>query len=152
MNVIKCGFILTKIIIYSMIVKMRKLSILVIIFIFFISLVLAAGEYSGDWHRVDLNIENCDIIGEAKLIINYKHAKIKVKKWRWIESNEFKEKLFKGKIRKNNIDIFMQSRGVGYKHILEGMIYDDKIFLTFSSTHTEINEKFGGCKFEFVKD
>ena len=58
----------------------------------------------------------------------------------------------KGKIRKNNIDIFMQARALGYKHILKGAINNDKIFLTFSSTHTEMNERFGGCTFEFIKN
>ena len=126
--------------------------IYLILFLFFLSSANAANENNGDWSRSDRNTDKCDFIGNAKLNINYKTLKIKAKKWRWNDLAEYDEKFFKGKFRKNKKDIFMQSRGLGYKHVLEGMLYDDKIFLTFSSTHTEMNEKFGGCKFEFIKD
>ena len=46
----------------------------------------------------------------------------------------------------------MQSRALGYKHMLKGTIDNELIVLTFSSTHTEMNEKFGGCTFEFVRE
>ena len=133
-------------------IKMSKFSSLVIILIFFFSSAHAGGPYDGDWHRVDQVPDKCDFIGNEKLVINYKHVKIKAKKWQWLETSEFDEKLFKGKFRKNYTNIFIQSRGVGYKHILEGIINNDRIFLTFSSTHTKMNEKYGGCTFEFLRD
>ena len=129
---------------------MKKILLLSIVFIFFASHVYA-GQYSGNWIKAYVDSEKCDIVGTAELVINYSNAKIKIQKWRWLDSNKFKQKLFKGKIRKNNIDIFLQSRALGYKHILQGIIKEDKIFLTFSSTHTDMNAKLGGCSFEFIK-
>ena len=131
--------------------RMKKIFILVVVSFFFFSFV-QAGEHSGNWHMVGKISEKCDFIGNAELVVNFRNIKIKVKKWRWNDSHKFKEKFFKGKIRKNNIDIFMQARALGYKHILKGAINNDKIFLTFSSTHTEMNERFGGCTFEFIKN
>ena len=130
---------------------MKKLFFM-LIFLILASSTSYAGQYSGVYSRVDLNNDKCDFIGDAKLTVNFKNLKIKVKKWRWDDSLPYKEKFFKGKFRKNYIDIFMQARGLGYKHKFEGLINNGTIFLTFSSTHTEMNEKFGGCKFEFVKD
>ena len=118
---------------------------------FFLFSFAKADENSSTWQLVGKISEKCDFIGNAELLVNYSVLKIKVEKWRWLDSNKFKKKLFKGKIRKNNIDIFMQARGLGYKHLLKGSINNGKIFLTFSSTHPEMHEKLGGCTFEFVK-
>ena len=131
---------------------MKNFFTFIFIFLFFSSFVHAGDEYSGNWYMLGKISEKCDFIGNAELVINYYNLKIKVKKWRWIDSNEFKEKLFKGKIKRNKIDIFMQSRALGYKHMLKGTINNGLIVLTFSSTHTEMNEKFGGCTFEFVRE
>ena len=131
---------------------MRKFSLLVFIFVFFLSLAHAGGEYNGNWYRIGQIADDCDFIGNAKLVINYKIVKIKVEKWRWLDTSEFSKKFFKGKFRKNNTNIFIQSRGIGYKHVLEGIVNNDRIFLTFSSSHTKMNEKYGGCTFEFARD
>ena len=133
-------------------IRMRKFSLLVFIFVFFFSLAHAGGEYNGNWHRIGQISDDCDFIGNAKLVINYKVVKIKVEKWRWLDNSEFGEKFFKGKFKKNNTNIFIQSRGIGYKHALEGIVNNNRIFLTFSSTHTKMNEKYGGCTFEFVRE
>ena len=130
---------------------MKKFFTIIILFFFFFSFV-QAGEFSGNYYKVGKISEKCDFIGNAELVVNYSIIKIKAEKWRWLNTNEFKKKLFKGKIRKNNIDILMQSRGLGYKHVLKGTINKNKIFLTFSSSHIDMNEKYGGCSFEFVKD
>ena len=135
------------------IIKMKKFFtfIVMVIFLFFSSFIHAGDEYSGNWHMVGKISEKCDFIGNAELVVNYSIIKIKAEKWRWLNTNEFKKKLFKGKIRKNNIDILMQSRGLGYKHVLKGTINKNKIFLTFSSSHIDMNGKSGGCSFEFIK-
>ena len=129
---------------------MKKFFTIIILFFFLFSFV-QAGEFSGNYYRVGKISEKCDFIGTADLVVNYNVIKIKAEKWRWLNTNEFKKKLFKGKIRRNNIDILMQSRGLGYKHVLEGTINKNNIFLSFSSTHMDINAKYGGCSFEFVK-
>ena len=120
---------------------------LIIIFNFFV-----LAKYNGLLSdRLD---DASKLIGDANLIINYKTLKIKAKKWRWDDSLPFQKKFFKGKFKKNNINILLQARGLGYSHTLEGIISDSDsvIFLTFTSTHTEINERYGDCKFKFVKD
>jgi len=119
--------------------------------LFIISNVFAAGEHNGEWFRVDSKLEKCDFLGDAVLNINYKVLKIKAKKWRFDDTYDYKNKLFTGKFRKNKKDIYMQARGLGYKHLLKGLINNDRIFLSFSSTHTALNDKFGGCTFEFEK-
>ena len=99
------------------------------------------------------------------MIVNYVHnsyrknigkiavtLKIKVKKWQWKDSSQFKKKSFKGKFKKNYTDISISAKEIGSKHTLEGIIKDNIIFLTFSSTHAEANKRYGGCAFEFVKD
>ena len=131
--------------------SMKQFFTIIILFSFFFSFV-QAGEFSGNYYRVGKISEKCDFIGNAELVVNYSVIKIKAEKWRWLDTNEFKKKLFKGKIRKNNIDILMQSRGLGYKHVLKGTINKNNIFLTFSSSHIDMNEKYGGCSFEFAKD
>ena len=131
--------------------SMKKVILLILVFLLSFSQAFAE-QFNGNYIKVFSDSDKCDIIGDAVLNINYKTAKIKIKKWRWLDTNQFKQKLFKGKIRKNNTDIFMQARAIGYKHILKGTIKDDKIFLTFSSTHTEMNEKLGGCSFEFLRN
>ncbi len=129
---------------------MKKILTLIIIFFSLYSFA-QAGNFTGTYSIVGKISENCDFIGNVNLDVNYNVIKIKAEKWRWLDTNKFKKKLFKGKIRKNNADIFMQARALGYKHLLKGTINNDRIFLTFSSSHTEMNEKFGGCSFEFVK-
>ena len=128
---------------------MKKFFTVIILFFFFSF--AQASEFSGSYYMVGKILEKCDFIGNAELVVNYNVIKIKAEKWRWLDTNEFKKKYFKGKIRKNKIDIFMQSRGIGYKHVLEGTINNNNIFLTFSSSHIDMNEKYGGCSFEFVK-
>ena len=110
------------------------------------------GENNGDWHTIGTIADSCNFIGDAKLSINFKTVKIKVQNWKWKDTSVPEKKFFKGKFRKNNTDIFISNKGFSYKHILEGNIDDNKIFLTFSSTHKDINNKYGGCSFEFVKD
>ena len=118
----------------------------------FVLTVNAQGELNGDYSRDDSIIEECDFIGDAKLNINYNHIKIKAKKWKWKDSSQFKKKSFKGKFKKNYTDISISAKEIGSMHTLEGIIKDNIIFLTFSSTHAEANKRYGGCAFEFVKD
>ena len=72
---------------------MKKISLSLLIAVFFFSSVHALGEYNGEWHRVDSSLDKCDFIGDAILNVNFKTLKIKVKKWRWRDSNPFKEKM-----------------------------------------------------------
>ena len=130
---------------------MKKFFTLVVFFVSFFSFV-QANDNSSNWHMAGKISEKCDFIGNAELVVNYNNLKIKGEKWRWLDSNQFKTKLFKGKIKRNKIDILMQARGLGYKHTLQGTINNDRIYLTFASSHTDMNEKFGGCTFEFIKN
>ena len=77
---------------------------------------------------------------------------MKAKKWKWKDSSPFIKKSFKGKFRKNYTNISIIAKEMGSKHILEGIIKDKKIFLTFSSTHKDANIRYGGCTFELVRD
>ena len=130
---------------------MKKFILIMFGVLFIVSNVFAAGEHNGEWKRVDSQLEECDFIGDAVLNINFKVLKIRATKWRYDDNYGFKDKLFIGKFRRNKTDIYMKARGLGYKHLLEGFIKDDRISLTFSSTHTDMNNKFGGCTYEFEK-
>ena len=57
-----------------------------------------------------------------------------------------------GKFKKNYTNITIIAKDMGSKHKLEGTIEDNKIFLTFSSTHEEANLRYGGCTFILAKD
>ena len=132
---------------------LMKKQYLMFFLIFFYSFpTLSLGENNGDWQSVGEISDKCDFIGEAKLNVNFKTVKIKVQNWKWNDSSKPEEKFFKGKFRKNKTDIYISSRGIGYKHILEGSIDGNSILLAFSSTHTEINNRYGGCSFEFSKE
>ena len=61
-------------------------------FVFFIS-IANASENNGEWHTVGKITDKCDFIGNALLNVNYNVVKIKVQKWRWIDSNKFKKKI-----------------------------------------------------------
>ena len=130
---------------------MKKFILIMFGVLFIVSNVFAAGEHNGEWQRVDSQLEECDFIGDAVLNINFKVLKIRATKWRYDDNYGYKDKLFIGKFRSNKTDIYMKARGLGYKHLLEGFIKDDRISLPFCSTHTDMNNKFGGCTYEFEK-
>ena len=131
---------------------MKKFCLSIMFVIFFGLNVYAQTELNGDYSLVDSNIKECDFIGNAKLNINYNSIKIKANKWKWKDSSPLTKKIFKGKFKKNYTNITIIAKDMGSKHKLEGTIEDNKIFLTFSSTHEEANLRYGGCTFILAKD
>ena len=126
---------------------------LTLLFIFFFNSLSSAEEnINGDYSIVNSFTEKCDFMGNTKLSINYKHVKVKALKWKWKDTSIAKKKSFKGKFKKNYIDIAISAKEVGSKHTLKGKVENDKITLIFSSTHKEASKRYGGCSFEFIKD
>ena len=113
---------------------------------------VAEESLNGDYSIVDNVSESCDFMGDAKLKINYKHISVKALQWRWKDTSPVKKKTFKGKFKKNYIDISISAKEIGSKHSLIGKIENDKIDLIFSSTHEEANKRYGGCSFQFIKN
>ena len=131
---------------------MIKFFITLLFTLFFYSIINAEESINGDYIVLDNVAKNCDFMGDAKLNINYKHISVKAMKWQWKETSPIKKKTFKGKFKKNYIDINISAKEIGSKHSLIGKIENNKIDLIFSSTHEEANKRYGGCSFQFIKN
>ena len=82
-----------------------------IIILFFFSFA-QAGEFSGNYYMVGKISEKCDFIGNAELAVNYNVIKIKVEKWRWLDTNEFIKT--KPKICKTSGRLYRRKEGITY--------------------------------------
>ena len=96
--------------------------------------VFAVTEHNGDWIIHSSSSEECDFVGNGKLNANYKTLKLKATQWKWKETSNFTKKTFKGKFKKNYIDLSIKAKEVGSKHVLKGSVKDNKITLTFLFT------------------